>query len=124
VFRFIYIAFLLFAVASAAVADQKARVQVDEPVQIPVAGTSTQLVIARTPGGHGKLVVNRSEKVVEIFDMNLNRLEIIKPWQSVSVAESLRDSSVVAISIGGSDFAYVDFAHGTVATVKSEQENQ
>lgn len=123
-FRFIYIAFLLFAVASAAVADQKARVQVDEPVQIPVAGTSTQLVIARTPGGHGKLVVNRSEKVVEIFDMNLNRLEIIKPWQSVSVAESLRDSSVVAISIGGSDFAYVDFAHGTVATVKSEQENQ
>ena len=123
-FRFIYIAFLLFAVASAAVADQKARVQVDEPVQIPVAGTPTRMVIAKTPGGRGKLVVNRSDEIVEIFDMNLNRLEVIKPWQSVSVEESLRDNSMVAISIGGSDFAYVDFAHGTVATVKSEQENQ
>lgn len=123
-FRFIYIAFLLFAVASAAVADQKARIQVDEPVQIHVTAAPTQLVIARTPGGRGKLVVNRSGEVVEIFDMNLNRVDVIKPWQSVSVEGSLREESMVAISIGGSDFAYVDFAHGTVVTIKSEQEGQ
>jgi hypothetical protein len=93
-------------------------------VQIHVTGTPTQMVIARTPGGRGKLVVNRSEELVEIFDMNLNRLEVIKPGQALSVEESLRDNSMVAISIGGSDFAYIDFVHGTVATIKSEQEGQ
>ena len=123
-FRFIYIAFLLFAVASAATADQKARVQVDEPVQIHVTGTPAQMVIARTPGGRGKLVVNRSDELVEIFDMNLTRLEVIKPWQALSVEHSLHGDSTVAISIGGSDFAYVDFVDGTVATIKSEQEDK
>ena len=123
-FRLIYIAFLLFAVASAAVADQKASIQVDEPLQIHASGAPVQMVIARTPGGRGKVVVNRSDQVVEIFDMNLNRVEVIKAWQAVSVEGSLRDNSTVAISIGGSDFAYIDFVHGTVATIKSEQEGQ
>ena len=123
-FRLIYIAFLLFAAASAAAADQKARVQVDEPVQIQVAGTPTQMVIARSPGGRGKLVVNRSDESVEIFDMNLTRLEVIKPWQALSVQESLHGDATVAISVGGSDFVYVDFVDGTVATIKSEQEDQ
>ena len=56
--------------------------------------------------------------------MNLQRVEVIKPRQALNIETSLSGNPMVAISIGGSDFAYVDFVDGTVATIKSEQESQ
>lgn len=69
------------------------------------------------------LFINRTDKAVNIVDMNMARIRTIKPRQSVDISESVSDDQNVAISIGGEQLIYLEVSPGmSVIAANSEED--
>lgn len=122
----IYVALILAFVASAACAQDFGASIYSEEKRIDESGLSTiELRLTQGKADVDRvLFVNRSDKAIDIVDMNMTRIRTVKPRQSVDVSESVKDAQHVAISIGGGHLIYLELLPGTSVIATNFEEDK
>lgn len=115
---------LCLAAATVANAGDSGNFAAGERIEVTAPTASFELTVSHNPAdGSRKLIVNMSNALIEIFDLNMQRIDAVKPRQSVDLTEILHGHGLVAISIGGGNAVYVDVSNGTVAIARNGQED-
>ncbi len=110
----------IFAVSASAAADQSGSTSRSESRTLWSDNATYEVVVARgSSTGGGRLIVNESDQFIVVLDLNMSRIDVIKPKQSVDMTETLEGHLVVALSVGDSELTYVDFAPGTTVIGKN-----